>query len=76
MRLTLDPKDLKPEFQKHDDSTISASKVTFEHLNPTAQNAVRAVGRATYYAWGGETYNAIYPPAKPTAEPTAANTQP
>jgi hypothetical protein len=70
MKLALDPVDLKPKFQVNRGTfdvpalhpTVNASEVTFDHLCGSAQRAVLAVGRATYYSWDRETYNAIYPP--------------
>jgi hypothetical protein len=65
MNLTLDPLDLKPEFQRKVeggvDQAIYTENVGFEHLSDQAQTAVRIVGHGTFhdyhYAW-----NAIYPP--------------
>lgn len=61
MILTLNPVDLKPEFQRGGNQAINDREVTFEHLNPAAQNAVRAVGQAMFYGWS-QTCKAIYPP--------------
>ena len=66
MKLILDPMDLKREYQKGEggevDQAISTRDVTFGTLNDQAQRAVTVVGRATFYAWDHQTYNAIYPP--------------
>ena len=66
MQLLLDPMDLKPKFQQGKggsvDQNISTRDVTFDKLNEQAQQAVAIVGRATFYAWDKQTYNAIYPP--------------
>ena len=55
MHLTLDPADLKPEFQEITDNgvdqAINTRDVTFEKLSDEAQAAVRAVGQGTFYAW-------------------------
>ena len=66
MKLELDPGDLKPEFQeKKGDNGIgqkcNTRDVTFDKLNRTAQVAVEAVGRATFFAWDKQTHNAVYP---------------
>ena len=67
MDLTLNPNDLKREFQReldfgNLDQAIQTREVTFDKLNEKAQKAVLAVGRATYYSWSGRTYNAVYAP--------------
>ena len=66
MRLTLDPLDLKPEFQirgEHGiDQICNSSEVTFEKLTDPAQAAVRAVGQGLFKAWDGRTYKNILPP--------------
>ena len=68
MKLTLDPLDLKEEFQRKDaegtsiDQACNTRDVDFEKLRTEVQEAIRAVGRATFYAWDRQTYNAIYPP--------------
>lgn len=54
MKLELDPLDLAPEFQEGDgnktDQKINTRDVTFDKLNETAQAAVLAVGKATFYS--------------------------
>jgi hypothetical protein len=64
--VTLDPTDLKPEFQTGSgygvDQKISTREVTFEKLNERAQQIVKAAGRAMFYSWDRQTYNAVYPP--------------
>jgi hypothetical protein len=64
MKLTLDPLDLDPQYQIRDgrnvDQAISTRDITFHHLSPEAQAAVRAVGKATFRSWDGQTYNVIY----------------
>lgn len=66
--LTLDPSDLKPEFQEGEgpglNQKISTRDVTFEKLNEKAQKLVEIIGRAVFYAWDRQTYNAVYPPRK------------
>lgn len=67
MKLTLDPVDLKPEFQTRGehgyiDQAINTSQVRFEHLDEKAQKAVRVVGRGTFFNWAGDIYNAIDAP--------------
>ena len=66
MKLELDPIDLSPEYQRgakgEVDQACNTREVTFDKLNEQAQTAVRAVGRATFYAWDRRTYNAVYPP--------------
>lgn len=60
MKLELYEEDLREECRN-----ISTSLVGFEHLTPQTQEAVRAVGRATFYRNKGtasENYNAVYPP--------------
>ncbi len=68
MKLTLDPLDLKSEFQEQTDhgidQKIASRDVTFDKLTKEAQKAVKAVGQATFYAWDHKTYGAIYPPKK------------
>ena len=62
MRLMLYEDDLAKE---HVD--IQTSAVGFSHLNPLAQKAVMAVGKATFFRHEGteqENYNVIYPPKK------------
>ena len=62
MRLTLDPLDLKPEHRDKDRAKLNTSKVRFQHFTGQTQKAIVAAGRATYYAWDRQTYNAILPP--------------
>ena len=59
MRLTLDPLDLRPEFE---DEGIPTSQVRFKHFKPEAQKAIRAAGGAIYYTWERDNYNSIRPP--------------
>jgi hypothetical protein len=65
MKLELDPSDLNPEYQKGTpqdvDQNCSTSQVTFDKLNPKTQAAVRIAGKATFFSWDRQTYNAIYP---------------
>jgi hypothetical protein len=66
MKLELDPSDLSSEHQEGTpqdvDQNCSTSQVTFDRLNPGAQAAVRAVGKAIFFSWNRQTYNAVYPP--------------
>ena len=66
MELKLDPSDLAKEFQRGEgptlDLAISVRDVTFDKLNEKAQAAVRAVGRGVFYAFDGQTYNAVFSP--------------
>jgi len=66
MKLELDPNDLSPEYQtgtsQDVDQKCSTSQVAFDKLNAKAQAAVRATGRAIFFSWDRQTYNAIYPP--------------
>ncbi len=66
MKLELDPLDLKDEYLKGEDGSkdqdINTREVTYDKLNKNAQAAVDAVGKATFYSWGRETYEAVYPP--------------
>lgn len=69
MRLELDAADLKPEHQTKDDRggirrNCHTKDVTFDKLNEQAQCAVRAVGKAVFYARDRRTQNTIYPPKK------------
>lgn len=60
MRLELYEEDLREEYKN-----VSTSIVSFEHLIPHVQEAVRAAGRAIFYRNKGtasENYNAVYPP--------------
>jgi len=65
MKLELDPMDLKAEFQRGTGGDVnqacSTRDVNFDKLNEQAQAAVKVVGRATFYAWDRQTYNAVYP---------------
>jgi len=64
--VTLDPLDLKPEFlsggKGNLDQNISTREVTFDKLNEKAQKIVLAAGRAVFYSWDKQRYNAVYPP--------------
>jgi len=66
VKLELDPLDLKPKYQRGTggdvDQACSTRDVTFDKLNEKAQAAVSTVGRATFYAWDRQTYNAVSPP--------------
>jgi hypothetical protein len=66
MKLDLDPSDLSSEYQTGTsgdvDQKCSTSQVTFDKLNPRAQTVVRVVGKATFFSWDRQTYNAVYPP--------------
>lgn len=62
MKLELDPLDLRPEFKKDGDLAIPTSTVTFEKLDSQAQAAVKVVGRATFYTFDRQNYNAVYAP--------------
>lgn len=57
MKLTLDRLDLKSEHVDRNCSTVR-----FEHFKPEVQAAIVAVGRATFYEFERDNYNAIYPP--------------
>jgi hypothetical protein len=66
MQLTFDPADLRPEFQTGEgssvDQAISTSQIAYEHLNDQAQQALRVVGKGTYFNWQRDNYNVVYPP--------------
>ena len=75
MHLTLDPLDLRPEFQRRvkvDDREVVEPAINhhaakFKHFADDAQAAIRAVGQAKYQDWDrgpgiGRAYNAVYPP--------------
>ena len=62
MKLELDPLDLNPQYRDGKTQACPTSAVSFAKLTKEAQAAVRAVGRAVFYAWDRETYNAVYPP--------------
>ncbi|HNY35773.1 MAG TPA: hypothetical protein PLD14_02745 [Candidatus Pacearchaeota archaeon] len=66
MKLELDPSDLSSEYQKGTpqdvDQNCSTSQVTFDKLNLKAQATVRAAGKAIFFSWDRQTYNAVYPP--------------
>lgn len=58
MKLKLYREDLLPEYEN-----ISCSRTQFEHFNPEAQAAIRAVGKATFFDDEGtrlENYNVVY----------------
>ena len=57
MKLTLDRKDLKPEY-----ADINCSQTRFEHFKPQVRQAIIQVGQATFWEYDGRNYNAIYPP--------------
>ncbi len=66
MKLTLDPSDLKPEFQVGEgdsaDQAIPTTEVVFDKLTEKAQKAVQLVGKATFQSWDRKTHNRVYPP--------------
>ena len=62
MKLTLDRDDLKPEYQ---DTRCSLTR--FHHFLPAVQDAVMAVGRATFREYDESNYNAIYAPSQEAA---------
>ena len=57
MFLELSNEDLKPE---HKGS--SARDTTFDKFEDTVQEAIRAVGNATFFGHNRDTYNPIHPP--------------
>lgn len=62
MKLELYDEDLASEHKG-----CPTSSVGFNYLTPTAQEAVRVVGKATFYRCRGsnqENYNVVYPPKK------------
>lgn len=67
MKLELDPLDLKPGWQEKGgengiDQKCNTRDITFEKFPTRVQLAIKAVGRAVFYAWDRKTYNAICPP--------------
>jgi hypothetical protein len=56
MKLTLDREDLKPQFQE-----MPCRHTSFENFKEEVQEAILAVGRATFYEYDGRNYNAIHP---------------
>lgn len=67
MRIELDPGDLLPEYQvmaggQSVDQSIPTASVTLDKLSDKAQAIVKLAGRAMYYAWDRQTYNAVYAP--------------
>ena len=66
MKLTLDPLDLRPEFQEKTEKglnkSISTSQITFCHFTDMVQIAICTVGEAVFYSWDHKTHNVIYPP--------------
>ena len=67
MKVTLDPQDLRPEFQtqtkKGVDQKLSTREITFDMLEEKAQQVVAIAGEALFYSWDRKTYNNILPPA-------------
>lgn len=59
MTLELSREDLRKE---HRD--CNPSETTFEKFTGTAQEAIRVVGRATYYNSDRSNHNVIYPPQR------------
>jgi len=59
MKLELDRLDLKRK-----EKGIACSRISFEHLSEKAQEAVRAVGKATFWEFDRRCYNVVYPPAE------------
>ena len=57
MKLTLDREDLREEHRN-----INCSQTRFEHFLEKAQDAIRVVGRATFWEYARRNHNAIYPP--------------
>ncbi len=58
MKLTLDRLDLRPEFRE-----ISCSQTRFEHFKQSVQWAIADVGRATFWEYNHDNYNAVHPPS-------------
>lgn len=57
MRLILDRLDLKPEFER-----VNCSQTRFEHFDEKAQQAILAVGHATFQEFDSSNYNRIFAP--------------
>jgi hypothetical protein len=63
MKIEFDPCDLKKKYQtKGGDQTISTHQVSYEHLNAKARKILDITGRAVFWAWDRQTYNAVFPP--------------
>ncbi|MEK7641632.1 MAG: hypothetical protein AAB365_01405 [Patescibacteria group bacterium] len=57
MRLELTSEDLEPKYKN-----CNASQTTFAKFTEAVQNAIHAVGQATYFGFNRDTHKVIYPP--------------
>lgn len=57
MKLKLNRDDLKPQF-----ADVNCSQTRFAHFKIQAQQAIREVGKATFFEYDESNYNVIYPP--------------
>jgi hypothetical protein len=60
MKLEVGREDLK-----HEHRNIKCRQVDFKHLRSEVQEAVRAVGKATFYDTDRSNYSVVYPPEPP-----------